>query len=132
MDAGDPLELVRKLSESYRQVRFGPGVVPKTSRAMIGLLAVWVIIVWRLSADLALDTALVIVGVIATGLFVWWVRRTHDFAERNPALALLEGSQLVEYQRFTAQLKGQVVDEASPRPHLQAPNDPSVESGGHG
>lgn len=118
----DPIELIRRLSESYKQVRFGPGVVPKTARAMIGLLAVWVVIVWRLSADLLQDGALLLAGLLAAALFVWWVRRTHAFAERNPALALLEGSQLVEYQRFVAQLKGQSPPEGERLVHRATAN----------
>jgi hypothetical protein len=60
--------------------------------------------------------------LLAAGVFVWWVRRTHAFAERNPALALLEGSQLVEYQRFVAQPKGQSSPESQQSVHRATAN----------
>jgi hypothetical protein len=50
--------------------------------------------------------SLIFVGVIATCILIWWVRRTHQFAKDNPAQAMLEGAQFVEYKRFEAQIKG--------------------------
>jgi len=73
---------------------------------MVALIAIWGIILWRLSSDVFLDGALMVGGLIATSAFVWWTRKTHAFAERNPGLALLEGAQLLEYQRFEARAKG--------------------------
>jgi hypothetical protein len=106
-DSNDPLEIVRRLAESFRQIKFGAGVVGKTSRVMLGLVGVWVVVVWRLSNDLLLDGALILAGCLVTAICVWWTRRTHAFAERNPGLALLEGAHLLEYQRFLAQAKGE-------------------------
>lgn len=78
----------------------------KTSYATIALIVVWGGIVWRLSDNVILDVALMIAGLVATGLWYWWVKGTQQFARENPGLALLEGAQLLEYQRFDAQIKG--------------------------
>jgi hypothetical protein len=102
----DPIQLIKKLTESHREIRFGRGVVGKTGHGMVALLAVWFIIVWRWSGTVFADAGLVLVGVAATCAFVWWVKSTQTFAERNPAQALLEGAELLEYQKFEAQAKG--------------------------
>ena len=97
---------VSKLGESYSQIQFGPGVVGKTSRATLALLAVWGVILFRLSTDLGMNTFLVGGGLIATMIYKWWVDKSHTFAEKHPDLALMEGAQLIEYRKFEAQAKG--------------------------
>jgi O-antigen ligase len=105
-DSSDPVELVRKLAESFRQIKFGAGVVGKTSHGMLAVVGVWAIVVSRLSADIVQDAALLGTAAAVTGLYVWWTLRTQAFAEKNPGLALLEGAQLLEHQRFVAQKNG--------------------------
>jgi hypothetical protein len=102
----DPLDWLRRLSESYKEVRFGRGVVGKTGHAMIGVLAVWAIIAWRWNGGTPSDYGLLAVGLVATAAFMWWTRSTQHFAERNPAQALLEGAEFLEYHKFEAQVKG--------------------------
>ena len=116
-NGSDPADIIKKLSESYRQVRFGRGVVGKTGHGMLGVLTIWLMIAWRWSGNVAADVGLGLVGVAATAAFVWWVRSTQEFAQRNPAQALLEGAELLEYQKFEAQSKGM--------PSL--PNSPIIE-----
>jgi O-antigen ligase len=116
-ESSDPLELVRKLAESFRQIKFGSGVVGKTSHGMLAVVGVWAIVAWRLSADFLQDAALLGAATAVTGLFVWWTLRTQAFAEKNPGLALLEGAQLLEYQRFVAQTKGLPPVAAQPMIH---------------
>ena len=106
-NGSDPTDLIKKLSESYRQIRFGRGVVGKTAHAMIALLAVWLLVVWRWSGSWT-DAGLFLIGLAATAVFIWWTRSTQDFAERNPAQALLEGAELLEYQKFEAEAKGRL------------------------
>jgi hypothetical protein len=106
MSNGNDIDLIKKLTESYRQVRFGRGVVGKTGHAMIAVIALWIMIAWRWSGNLWADGGLAIVGIAATAAFIWWVRSTQQFAEKNPAQALLEGAELLEYQKFEAQAKG--------------------------
>jgi hypothetical protein len=102
----DPIEMVKHLGENYSQVTLGSGVVGKTSRVVWGLLPLWIIILWRLSESVLVDACLLGGGAICTGFVVWWVSRTHKFAEKNPSISLLEGAQLIEYQKFEAQAKG--------------------------
>lgn len=92
----DPADLVKKLAESYRGIKFGRGVVGKTSHATLGIIAAWGIILFRVSESLLLDSVLLASGLISTGVYCWWVHRTQKFAEANPGLALMEGAQLLE------------------------------------
>lgn len=92
----DPFDFVKKLVETHRQIRFGRGLVGKTTNATLGLLALWGIVLWRLSGNPWLDIPLFLGGGVATAVYIWWIKRTHVFAEKNPSVALLEGAQLLE------------------------------------
>ncbi len=128
----DPSEFINKLAESYRQVRFARGVVGKTSYVTGGLLALWGIIFWRLTGNLWPDLALFGGGLVVTGIYCWWVKGTQEFAKENPELALLEGAELLEYQKFEAQAKGilliasspPIIDPAAPTPIISSPQGP--------
>lgn len=112
-DSDAPVWL-RQLTESYKGIRLARGVVGKTSYALMTLLGLWAIIVFRLSTDLVMNLFLGGSGLIATAIFIWWTRSTQLFAERNPAQAILEGAQLLEYKRFEAQAKGNPQIASSP------------------
>jgi hypothetical protein len=56
---------------------------------VIGVLAIWALVVWKFSTNWTYDAALVAVGLVASALFVWWTKSSQSFAERNPALALM-------------------------------------------
>ena len=109
MTAGetDPTEIIRKLAESYRGIKFGMGVVGKTSYATLSIIGLWVVILFRASENLILDAVLFGGGLIATAAYFWWVHGTQKFARENPGLALMEGAQLLEYQKWEAAIKGQ-------------------------
>lgn len=102
----DPSDWIRRLTESYRSVRFPRGVVGKTTQGMLALLGVWGVVLWRWSENLITDAGLLAAGLVASGVFIWWVRTTQAFAERNPAQAILDGAEFVEYKKFEAQVKG--------------------------
>jgi hypothetical protein len=106
MPAEESTDILKHLSETYRSVRLGRGVVGKTGQAMLGLLGIWAIVVWQLSDSVTRDIALVAAAIIATGAFWWWTKSTQQFAKENPARVLLEGAELLEYQKFEAQIKG--------------------------
>src|SRR6266446_1862429 len=122
----DPIDLVRNLGEHFRQITFGSGVVGKTSRVVWGLGAAWLIILWRLSANVVLNAFLVGGGIFATAFVVWWIRYTHQFAENNPSVALLEGAQLIEYKKFEAQVKGVPALTGDQAKLQQDPNLPAI------
>lgn len=105
-DPHDTPQWLRRLASTYQGVRFGRGLVGKTSYAVVALIPVWLIIVTRVSSDLMLDGALVGSGAFITVGVLWWTGSTQRFAERNPAQAMLDGGELLEYQRFEAQAKG--------------------------
>lgn len=109
-------EVIRILGDRFKQVRLGGGVVGKTTYAMLGLVPVWIGIVWRMSSNLWEDALLLLAGIIVTGMVWTWVKSTHAFAEKNPLQAMLSGAEFVEYQRaFTAQTK-----------NLSAPSNPTL------
>jgi hypothetical protein len=104
-DDPDPLSWLKRLTESYRQVRLGRGVVGKTGYVMMGLMGVLGVVAWKWSGQ-STDLGLFGIAVLAAGVVVWWVRSIQAFAERNPAQAMLEGAEFIEYQKFEAQAKG--------------------------
>lgn len=73
---------------------------------MLGLLIVWGIVAWRWTDNLASDGGLLVVGLAASVVYWSWMKSTQRFAERNPAQAMLEGAEFIEYQKFEAQVKG--------------------------
>jgi uncharacterized SAM-binding protein YcdF (DUF218 family) len=52
------------------------------------------------------DAALIFSGVVATLYAGWFVKTTQEYARRNPAQAILEGAELLEWQRMATQAKG--------------------------
>jgi hypothetical protein len=96
---------LKRLTESYSQVKFGRGVVAKTGHVMLGVLGVWGLIVFRWSGQWS-DAGLLIAGIVATGAALWWIRSSQQFAKENPAQAILEGTEFIEFSKFEAQAKG--------------------------
>jgi hypothetical protein len=111
----DPDDLLRRAVEAGRNIKFGRGVVGKTSYAVMALIPLWVAIILRLSANMGLNAVLMAAGIIASALIVWWVRATQRFAAENPAQAMLEGAELIEYQRMEAQVKGGAILAQGPK-----------------
>lgn len=101
-----PSVAVERILDSGRNIRFGRGTVAKTSYVAACIVLVWGVIVWRWSPDLVSDTGLLIAGLIATGFGTWFIRATQTFAEKNPAQAMLEGAELLEWRRMDEQVKG--------------------------
>lgn len=87
---------------------------------MVALIVLWGVIVSRLTDGIILDCALMLAGTIATAVYVWWMKRTHDLAASNPGVALLEGAELLEFRRFDAQAKGILPSTEQPSVHQAA------------
>ena len=104
-DLSDPDDVIRRIAEAGKGVKFAKGVVGKTGHAMLGVLALWGLIIWRLEGPIQSNSALLGAGLVGTIVFVWWTLATQRFAERNPAQAMLEGAEFLEYKRFEAQTK---------------------------
>lgn len=98
--------IIGKALESARNVRLGRGVVSKTSYIAAVPLIVWAFVVWRWSESVLMDGGLLVIGLIATVFSAWFIRSTRSFAERNPALALLEGAELIEWRKMEVAAQG--------------------------
>lgn len=105
-ESEDPETILKRLLEQGQRVKFGRGVVGKTTYAAVATIGLWAAIVFRLSTDLWLNLSLVLAGLVGTGVCIWFVRGTQRFARENPAQAMLEGAEFIEYQKWEAEVKG--------------------------
>ena len=105
-DFPDPNKLVARAIEAGRNIRFGRGVGGRTAHAMIALIGVWAMVVWKLGPDPLTDAAAIGAGLVISAIVVWWTGSSQKFAERNPGLAVLDGAEFLEYKRFEAATKG--------------------------
>ena len=106
MPASDPVETLTKALESARNIRLGKGVTSKTSYIAALPLVVLGMVAWRWSEDIVMNTGLLFIALAAIGFAVWFISSSRTFAERNPALALLEGAELIEWRRMEVEAKG--------------------------
>lgn len=106
MPASDPVETLTKALESARNIRLGKGVTSKTSYIAALPLVVLGMVAWRWSEDIAMNAGLLFIALAAIGFAVWFISSSRTFAERNPALALLEGAELIEWRRMEVEAKG--------------------------
>ena len=114
MTTEDPSATVERILDSGRNIRFGKGVVAKTTYVAALAVAVWGIIAWRWSGDLQSNIGMVVAGTVATAFAFWFIRATQKFAENNPAQAMLEGAELLEWRRMDEKVKGLPSDPNSP------------------
>ena len=108
MPSEDPALTVDRILESGRNIRFGKGVVAKTSYVAAATAAVWAIIAWRWMGDFEQNMGLLVAGVIETAFAVWFIIATQKFARDNPAQAILDGAELIEWRRMDEKVKGQI------------------------
>lgn len=102
----NPDDILASAIESSRNVKFGRGVVSKTSYVAALVGAVWITIAFRLGENLYANLGLLLAGCIATGFAFWYIRSSQKFAERNPGQALLDGAEFLEWSRIEAAAKG--------------------------
>ena len=112
-----PDDILASAIESSRKVKFGRGVVSKTSYVAALVVAVWITIAFRLGDSVYSNSGLLMAGLIVTAFTWWYIRSSQNFAERNPGQALLDGTEFLEYTRLEAAAKG------LPAP----PNQPLIE-----
>jgi hypothetical protein len=106
MTTNDPMLDLRNILESGKSIKFGRGVIGKTSHIAMANLGVWSVIVFRWGDNLVVDGGLMAIGLAATAFSVWWTKSSQSFANQNPAQAMLEGADFVEYRRMEMQAKG--------------------------
>jgi hypothetical protein len=102
MSIGDLLRQAGVPIESLTRIRLGSGLVGKTTWAAIAAIAVLGLIASRLSDPWILAGLGALVGVI----FMTYLWKVMSFARDNPAAALLEGADLVQWQRGELAAKG--------------------------
>lgn len=78
----------------------------KTSYVIALPLVVWLAVAWRWDGPIGDNVGLLIAGFVSTLLGFWYVKETQNFAERNPAQALLDGAELLEWHRMETAAKG--------------------------
>lgn len=79
------------------RLRFGPGVVGKSSAIGLAVLAVLGIAAWRIDNNPWLVAFIAVAGMV----FAWWlIRRSFQYAEDHPETALLEGAELVAWRQM--------------------------------
>jgi len=102
----DPIAFLKGLAQSATRIRLAPGVLGKTHTVILSIIGMWVLVLYRLSPTAwAFNGALVFVALLTTGVGVGWCWQARVFAKANPALALMEGADITEYQRFEAEAK---------------------------
>lgn len=134
-DPIDPIEWLKEAAESAKRVRLAPGVLGKSSWLTYGVAAAWIVVLCRLSANLLQDGLMLGSAILLTLYAMRETKKMRDYAVANPALALMEGADITEHQRFEAQAKGQLpvgthlISTADPtRPALVGPVQPGPES----
>ena len=61
-----------------------------------------------------MNAGLLLLAALAISFAVWFIKSSRTFAERNPALALLEGAELIEWRRMEVAAKGVPPTEGAP------------------
>ena len=102
----DPIEQIKELTEKHSQVKLGAGVMGKTGTVLLALVPVWMIVLARIGESAWQNISLLAAALAITSVAIWWIRRSHAFAEKNPGAALLEGAQFIEHQKWEAEVKG--------------------------
>lgn len=101
-----PDEILASALESSRKVKFGRGVVSKTSYVAALVVGAWITIAFRIGENIYSNGGLLLAGIAATGFAHWYIKASQNFAERNPGQALLEGAEFLEWSRLEAAAKG--------------------------
>lgn len=89
------------LSESVKSIRLSRGVVGRTTYAVVAFLGVVAVAAWRAAPE-----QLLWVAVIAGAVFLAYFFGVLVFASKNPGAALLEGAELLHWQKTELAAKG--------------------------
>jgi hypothetical protein len=105
-----------KIVGSGSRTRFAPGVIGRSSVILVTLLGLWGYVFSRFSPTSPWYYNLGL-AVVAGGLTLFVGRQLgalRDFATRNPALAVTEGTDVIALKQIEAQMKGSVEPDLSP------------------
>lgn len=90
-------------SANFSRIKFGGGIVGKTSNVSISLLIIIGIIAYnKIENEWAILALLLMMAL----LFVFYLVKILSFAEKNPEIAVLEGMELIKYKEVGLAAKG--------------------------
>lgn len=101
-------------------IKFGPGVIGRTSTVLLGAAFVFATAIWALQNY----PYLVIAALAAfTALLVWFVHKAFHFAHTHPKFSVLDGAELVQFEQLQQAARDPSIIEleAKPVPNSQAP-----------
>lgn len=114
-DSPDPVAYIKSLAVSGLRMRLAPGITGKSSFIYVGLITLWGIVLLRLSPnEYIFDAALIGAASFMTWIGMRECRKMREFAVANPALAMMEGADVIEYSRFEAEAKGLIGRDRTP------------------
>ena len=115
-------------TESVDRIRLAKGVVGKTTTAVLIVLMVLALAIFKLNNP----QLILILGIAAGFVFLVYFIGVMLFAHKNPGPALLEGAELLRWRQFDLATKGSPSQPASPSlpgPGLPGQLPPSKEQG---
>jgi hypothetical protein len=89
-------------AESVNRIRLGRGVVGKTTSAVVVVLLVLAVAIYKLSDP---KLVLLLAGLVSLIFIIYFVGVLR-FADKNPGAALLEGAELLQWKQFDMEAKG--------------------------
>jgi hypothetical protein len=107
-------------SETFEKMRLGPGVVGRSATVAVVALLVLGVVAWRLTDQ---NLLLVIAGASFI-LFLIYFIGAMIYGAKNPAAALLEGAELVTWQK--QELAAKNVPHPPDSPLITDPRPPSI------
>jgi hypothetical protein len=112
---GTGLGMLKELVESGTRIRLAPGVIGKSAMIHLGVVALWAIILVKLSpTEVLFNAQLIGVGILLTLGAMRETQKMRDYAEKNPGPALLEGAEFLAFKRFEATAKELPAGDKSP------------------
>jgi hypothetical protein len=102
----NPDEILASALESSRAVKFGRGVVSKTSYVAASVVVAWIGIALRIGDNIYTNGGLLVAGLVVTAFAIWYIRTSQAFAASNPGQAILDGAEFLEWSRLEAAAKG--------------------------
>ena len=110
----DPSDALQRILESGRSIRLGRGLVSKTAYVAALVVVIWGLAIWRLDDNMVLNALMLGAALAETIFAVWFILGTQRFAAQIPAQAMLEGAELLEWQKMDLQARGMPPIEAGP------------------
>jgi hypothetical protein len=111
-DLRDVFRSVGISGDSVDKIRLGRGVVGKSSYVAVVALAALAVVCTRLSD--AHPWFLLFLGLMILVVFCLFLLGVLWFSYRNPGVALLEGSELIQWRQIDLAVKGVVVRSPGP------------------